>query len=118
MYRFIRSSETEAQVVYTSCFDCGKPFRLSDMWVDINGPAFKAFYCHLCAVEKKEKEFVIGEGPDICYECGQFIDSDPAIIDAEIDEKGHSTCGECMRARLASEGPSSCPGDVAARDSL
>lgn len=34
------------------CIGCGERRDSRDLWADLDGPAFKAYYCHGCAIER------------------------------------------------------------------
>lgn len=47
--RDINPPDTHKQVV--TCYGCGRRVRLSECQADLDGPAFKAFYCPMCVHE-------------------------------------------------------------------
>jgi hypothetical protein len=36
-------------VFYAHCFQCGKSTRSNELLADLDGPAFRAYYCAECA---------------------------------------------------------------------
>lgn len=37
---------------HAHCLACGTEHDSRDLWADLDGPAFRAYYCHACAAER------------------------------------------------------------------
>lgn len=57
----ISPADTKGQRV--SCFQCGARVALSDCKADLDGPAFKAYYCAGCQVGPQRREPMVAEAP-------------------------------------------------------
>ena len=49
MTHFVRDDNPGARNVYIACYRCGKRLLLSNAYIDIEGPAFQAYYDKDCA---------------------------------------------------------------------
>jgi len=43
--RITRDDSAGARAVYVSCYTCGARRLLADMDIDLDGPAFQAYFC-------------------------------------------------------------------------
>ena len=46
--KLIQTTTERDQQTYVSCIKCGKRELLSRMWANLDGLAFRAYYCHGC----------------------------------------------------------------------
>lgn len=49
--RLVYDHSPGAYSVYVSCLNCGDRVLMADTVIDIDGPAFQAYYCNACQPE-------------------------------------------------------------------
>ena len=40
----------------TACYYCGTTTKSQDLWADLNGEAFKAYYCNSCKNKAEKRD--------------------------------------------------------------